>query len=149
MAAPRAQNGGGQSGYTLTELLLVVTIAGSVSAAALPRLADIADEADRNALAYARGALLSSLRTVHALAARRDDAHIEIAGEAVTLRQGYPLAEAAELAKLIELQGFSVQRQGDALAVVSPASRYCFRYNGAAAGLPVVGPVAAMGPSGC
>jgi MSHA pilin protein MshA len=88
-----------QAGFTLVELLTVITVVGVLAATALPAYANLESDARAAVLQSARASLATVARTVHAKhlidpQARADGAVLRLESAAVMLRHGYPAADA-------------------------------------------------------
>jgi MSHA pilin protein MshA len=85
-----------QAGFTLVELIAVITVLGVLAAAALPKYADLGQEARAATVHAARGALNSTIAMVHGkYLVRRatDGGAILVEGATVALAHGYPSAD--------------------------------------------------------
>ncbi len=116
-------------GFTTTEMLIAITIAGALGTTATPQILTMVDRADQNSLKYARGALHSAVHTMHMVSLVQHSSHIEVEGKFVELKGGFPQAEETELRKVIELNGFKLVENGaKKIKIWSPSEGYCFTY---------------------
>ena len=117
-------------GFTTTEMLSAITVAGILGSAATPQIISIADRADHIKLKYARSALYSSVQMVRMAGLAKNSSYIGVEGKIVELKYGYPKAEEIELRKIIELDGFNVVNKTTSIVVIwSPNEKYCFTYS--------------------
>lgn len=93
MSGARAQ--GGQSGFTLIELIVVIVILGILAATALPRFSSLSADARVASLAAARGALTTVSASAHGSWLINPATVPNFEGQDVALVNGYPAAGAA------------------------------------------------------
>lgn len=104
-------------GMTLLDTLVTVSVVGSVSAVALPRLNGLPSEARVAVVEHMAGAVRSASHLVHMKCAvqatcglHSGTGSVEAAGSTVALLHGYPLAGSPEgIANAIEYVGFTAQ----------------------------------------
>jgi MSHA pilin protein MshA len=133
----------GQGGFTLTELVAVITVVGILAASALPKVTGLNHDARVAVLHAAEGALASTAAMVHGKylvdpGAWRDGAVLQVEDARLIFRHGYPLADAglAAAAGLDRPGKFTVSRDGATLrfspeGVADPANCHV-RYSEAA-----------------
>ena len=82
-----------QAGFTLIELVMVIVILGILSAFALPRFADLGQEARAAAIQGAAGAIRSAAAIAHADSlVNNGPATVNLEGETINMVNGYPQA---------------------------------------------------------
>lgn len=98
-----------QHGFTLIELVVVITILGILAAFAIPRFASLDSQARVSAITALSGSLRSAAALAHAqyLASGTTPSSITMEGQTVTLANGYPDASGIQSA-MQDLSGFAV-----------------------------------------
>lgn len=114
--APRRLRAG--RGLTLLDTLVTMSVVGSVSAVALPRLNELPREARVAVVAHMAGAVRSASHLVHMKCAvqalcelNSGEGSVLVSGDDVHLLHGYPAAgEAQGIEQALDYVGFSAQR---------------------------------------
>lgn len=115
--APR----GRERGMSLLETLCTITIMGSLSASALPRLVDLPADARKSVLMGLEGALRSTSALTHAKCAAQSGcdlyasaSQVVLAEGAVHMVRGYPQGgDAAGIESALQLSGFTLVHAAD------------------------------------
>jgi MSHA pilin protein MshA len=99
-----------QTGFTLIELVVVITILGILAAFAIPRFTQLDSQARIAALSALGGSLQSAAALAHAqyLASGTSPAFVTMDGQAITLSHGYPDQTATGIQNsLQDISGFT------------------------------------------
>ena len=118
-----------QSGFTLIELVMVIVILGILAAFALPKFADLTDEAELASIEAAAGAVRSASGIARAayLAGGNTGATVTLEGETFAIEGGYPAATA--IGSMAGLDGFtSTAASGVATIVLDDNTSCTFTY---------------------
>jgi MSHA pilin protein MshA len=148
-----------QQGFTLIELVVVITILGILAAFAIPRFANLDDSARVSAVTALAGSLHSAAALAHSqyLAAGNTPSAVTMDGQVVTLANGYPDVAGIQ-ATLQDTTGFTAAPAASAVTYTvngSPNPAACAVTYVPAAALgtqPVIsGPATLAGPTttGC
>ena len=143
----------GRAGFTLIELIVVITILGILAAFAVPRFATLEVEARSAATTALAGSLRANVALAHALwVAQQEPDAVVIEGRVIAMRFGYP-SDAAIADTLDSLEGFVYldessgglfsKTDADAQAIPNCAVRYL------AAPAPGTAPDITLDTAGC
>lgn len=140
---------GQQGGFTLIELVVVITILGILAAFAIPRFASLETEARAAAMQGLTGSVRSAAAMSHGLwlAQGGSGANVTLEGQTIAITNGYPAA--ADISNtLSDTTGFTVATVAatTTFGKVGASGTCEATYTTAAAGLP---PVITVDVTGC
>lgn len=122
-----------QSGFTLIELVMVIVILGILAAFALPKFADLTDEAELASIEAAAGAVRSASGIARAayLAGGNTGATVTLEGTSYAMTFGYPDADI--IGSMASLDGFTSAVSGAVATITLDDNTSCsFTYTEAA-----------------
>ena len=115
-----------QSGFTLIELVMVIVILGILAAFALPKFADLSDNAEVASCRGALGAVKSAAGIAHAAYLANGSNNPTIEGAVVVMVTGYPAY--TEIAALANLDGYAITDNGADTTTVTVSAANSFTY---------------------
>lgn len=130
-----------ENGFTIIELIVVITIIGILAAVAVPTYFNLVQDAKHKKLLAAEGALATNAFAINALYlasggsnSNRNDSYILSDGTRVRMRFGYPRGN--EIVNLTELEGYEITARANRADIRIKADDTTFlRYNPRRSGL--------------
>ena len=111
-----------QAGFTLIELVVVITILGILAAFAIPRFASLEREARIGAIQGLAGSVRSSAALAHSLwLTQNAPATVLVEGNVVNISDGYPVAADID-DTLADFTGFDFSSAGGTATFTRPAA---------------------------
>lgn len=142
-----------QNGFTLIELIMVITVLGILAAFALPKFANLGKDARTASIQGAAASIKSASAIAHSafLAGGSTGSSVSLEGSTITLVNGYPDAEDIITAAGISTSEYTVVNVAGAPATVTAtgaatAATCRITYTEAAAG---AAPTIAVDTAGC
>lgn len=124
-----------QKGFTLIELVVVIVILGILAAVAVPRFANLQDDARQGAIESALGSVKSAAAIVHAkaLVAGETGGTISLqnlvdTSDDVVIVNGYPSDSPAGIVAAVDLEQVVAARNGDDDTMIFRLDNLCFTY---------------------
>lgn len=135
-----------EKGFTLIELVMVIVILGVLAAFALPRFADLGDDAAMATVEGARGAVRSASAMAHSMCLARTECketeevsgNVSFEGDDVAMTFGYINATKIALEAAADLSDFTVAEVVGEVTVSDNDSKCSFTYTAAEAGTAAV-----------
>jgi len=122
-----------QNGFSITGYLSTLIATGAITTAMLPSIHNIVDTADYNALKHAKRVLINSMQVNYQIHKIRGGNSLEINGQVVALRFGFPYANKSSLNQFASLESFEMDNMQDMVRIWSPGRQYCMTYRQASA----------------
>ena len=122
-------------GFTLVELVIVIVILGILAVTAAPKFLNLSSDAKISTVNGVKGALQSANSVLYSKAVlageqKKASGSVTVDGVAIALVNGYVAATAAEVQKVLDLEGGFTVVQGVANATVGVAATDVMIYTG-------------------
>lgn len=139
-----------QAGFTLIELVVVITILGILAAFAIPRFASLETEARIGVIEGLAGSVRSSAALSHSLwLTQKSPATVLVEGNLINITNGYPIADDIDNT-LVDFTGYDFAVAGGTATFTRPAAptpaQCSVAYTAAVAGSP---PLIVVDLTGC